>query len=216
MTEKKTKFPIPINRQTWQFIVIPLALAALVISLKQFQPIDEALVKMAVSLPRGGVGFMTFVTNLGTSGILLAVAVTWAVFELFVKRWDRAIVMAASTIVLPIYELVKIAVHRARPVTTFVAKAGLHGDSFPSGHSAGSFAIYVTLAYLMYRELPRPWSRIAAGLSVTLAILIGFSRVYLGAHFPTDVIGGWLIASFSLLLIRYFLVKYESGHKQKV
>lgn len=209
MKGRKTKFPILVNRQTWPLIVGLILLGLLMVSLREFQPVDQGLLALALKLPRSGTGFMTWVTNLGTSGILIAVAVIWASTELFWKRPDRAAVMMASLIVLPLYELFKLAVHRARPVTEFVAKAGLHGDSFPSGHSAGSFAIYCTLAYLMYRELPRPWSRIGAGLAAGLAILIGFSRIYLGAHFPTDVIGGWLIASLALMIIRYGLIQYE-------
>lgn len=210
MKETKTKFPVPINRQTLPLVVVPILLGILVVSLKQFQPIDQAILMVVAKLPRGATGLMTAASNVGTSGILIAVAVIWASVELFLKRPDRALVMMSSLIALPVYAVVKLAVHRARPVTDFVAKAGLHGESFPSGHSAGSFAVYCTLAYLVYRQLPSPWSKIGASLAVGLAVLIGFSRVYLGAHFPTDVIGGWLIASFILLLIRLVLVKYES------
>jgi undecaprenyl-diphosphatase len=66
--------------------------------------------------------------------------------------------------------------------------------SFPSGHSMGSVAAYGLLAYLLVRGLPRPWQRLAAAaLLAVLALAIGFSRIYLGAHYFSDVLGGFTV-----------------------
>jgi len=68
--------------------------------------------------------------------------------------------------------------------------------SFPSGHALLSAAVYLTLAALLARELAKQGlRRCLFGLAVLLTLLIGISRVCLGVHWPSDVLGGWIIGS---------------------
>jgi undecaprenyl-diphosphatase len=77
--------------------------------------------------------------------------------------------------------------------------------SFPSGHAYGGMVIYGLLAYLAYKHLPHPWNLLSALLLGMLIIVIGVSRVYLGAHFPSDVAVGWLLGAITLALILIFI-----------
>jgi undecaprenyl-diphosphatase len=67
-------------------------------------------------------------------------------------------------------------------------------DSFPSGHSLGSIITYGLLAYFLVYTLRRRWARVAVVLGLgALVLAIGFSRMYLGAHYFSDVVGGYAI-----------------------
>lgn len=79
------------------------------------------------------------------------------------------------------------------------------GYSFPSGHSMAAFSLYGVIAYLLWRHLPRRSERILLIMfTVFMTVGIGWSRIYLGVHYPSDVIGGyaasgaWLMLSISL------------------
>lgn len=75
------------------------------------------------------------------------------------------------------------------------------GYSFPSGHSMGSLIFYGFVMYLVIRTRQRPWIQWSTvGVLSMLIILIGASRVYLGAHFPSDVLAGYIAGTIWLLL----------------
>jgi undecaprenyl-diphosphatase len=64
--------------------------------------------------------------------------------------------------------------------------------SFPSSHAANSATIYVLIALVSARRLTRPWLRaVVIGGSLVLVLVIGVTQLYLGAHYLTDVLGGW-------------------------
>jgi undecaprenyl-diphosphatase len=95
---------------------------------------------------------------------------------------------------------IKAAVGRVRPWIALGLPAPIaqpHDGSFPSGHAAGSFCVAVFLAL----TIPAVWkgsrssARVLAALALAIAALIAFSRVYLGAHFPSDVLAGALLGA---------------------
>lgn len=82
-----------------------------------------------------------------------------------------------------------------RPRPTVVTQLDpLETMSFPSGHSMIAAALYMTLAFLIARALPHRRLRVfAVATGAALALLIGLSRIYLGVHYPTDVLAGWTL-----------------------
>lgn len=82
----------------------------------------------------------------------------------------------------------------------------VHGYSFPSGHSSGAAALYVTLALVLGRHLRTVSGRgLLLATTISIALLIGFSRVYLGVHYPSDVASGLIFGTgWALLLTAAF------------
>jgi membrane-associated phospholipid phosphatase len=92
--------------------------------------------------------------------------------------------------------------HRARPLQALV----LQNDySFPSGHAAISIALYGFIAYVLTQLYTKRHHKIIVSLGVVLMIvMIGVSRLYLGVHYFTDIIGGYGVGLLGLLLGIYF------------
>ncbi len=194
-------------------IGLAILLVALFITLYLFilplQALDSQLVSsLPIQFPHLD-GFMLAITTIGSPIAMPLIVFVWAGIEIAWKRRDRAIVMIASLVAAPIFYVLKAVIHRSRPETKFVELQHLHSYSFPSGHATMSFAVLLTLAYLLSLRLPHLWSRIVTTFLLLLVILIGISRVYLGAHYPTDVVGGWLIGGIVLLAIRAYVSSYE-------
>ena len=130
--------------------------------------------------------FMIVLTQLGSGWVLWPVgfaAVAW--LERRLRR--REAVWLAITVVgaFILNEAMKLVFHRPRPQPFFGYPAP-DTFSFPSGHALNSCCFYLAVAEFLPHK---PAARTAA---IAITALIGFSRVYLGVHYPTDVIGGYL------------------------
>ncbi len=95
----------------------------------------------------------------------------------------------------------KLVLRRERPETLYAASMRFKSYSFPSGHSFGSIVLYGLLAYLTFLYFAAPWGLLSTGIIILLIFLIGLSRVYLGAHYVFDVLGGWLLGGLMLLAL---------------
>ncbi|MFP5318758.1 MAG: bifunctional DedA family/phosphatase PAP2 family protein [Acidimicrobiia bacterium] len=140
---------------------------------------------------------MQFVTDLGG---WLVLAVTVVVVGLaarhYTSSWRPLLVLTvalAGGVLLS--DMVKSLVARPRPTLAAVVVPG-EGFAFPSGHATYAIAVYGGLAYLAAGWL-RSWPAKVAAWTVAIAVvlLIGFSRVYLGSHWTTDVLGGYALGA---------------------
>jgi undecaprenyl-diphosphatase len=135
-------------------------------------------------------GWAFVVTALGSTGVLIGVALAAALGLALRGRWRSGVYLIVGYAVTDLtVAVVKLIVERPRPDAN-LTEAG--GFSFPSGHSAMSVAVYGCLAFALARTC-RGFPRVACALAgAGLVVLIGLSRIYLGVHYPSDVLAGWI------------------------
>ena len=133
------------------------------------------------------------VTELGDSFVNIALFCT-VLLVLLVKRCYRAASFWASTVLggLLAVQVLKWTIHLPRPVPIY---DGASAFSFPSGHTTMSVILYGFLAILIVRQVGTAWRWGLVSIVVFIASIVGFSRLYLGAHWLSDVLGGYFIAT---------------------
>lgn len=133
------------------------------------------------------------VTALGSAAVLALVVCAVAGFLALVRRWRTLALVVGSTVGgAGVNTLLKSLFARPRPAVVPHLTHVLT-ESFPSGHAMLSAIVYLTLGALLAQLVERRWQRAyLVGVALTLTLLIGLTRVYLGVHYPTDVLGGWM------------------------
>jgi membrane-associated phospholipid phosphatase len=128
------------------------------------------------------------VTELGDAKVALPVAAVALALFAMLGRWRDALFLAAALGgAVAFVAGLKRVIHRARPVDIY---DGVAEYSFPSGHAAMSIVLFGFLAFLLAVRAAPGWRRIIYSAAIVLVLLIGFSRVYLGAHWLSDVLAG--------------------------
>jgi undecaprenyl-diphosphatase len=133
-------------------------------------------------------------TALGSVPVLILVVLAVSGFLALAGRWRHlALVLGASTGGVVLLVALKRIFDRPRP-TVVPALALETSASFPSGHAMMSAVIYLTLGTLLAQLCPRWRERVyVVTVAATLALLIGVTRLYLGVHYPSDVLAGWSV-----------------------
>ena len=134
---------------------------------------------------------LRLVTNLGGTAaawLLMLVTVVWLLIRRLngLAAYVTVTGLGAGALIVGIKELVA----RTRPNVEMVVATATEA-SFPSGHALGSTVTYGVLLLVFLPTAPVTWRRRIAGTVVTLVVLIGLTRIGLGVHYPSDVVGGW-------------------------
>lgn len=134
---------------------------------------------------------MLEVTALGTGTVVMMVVAVAALFLVLTRHKYSAILLLASTFGgIVLNGVLKLGFNRPRP-SLFVPAVHTVSSSFPSGHAMSAAIVYSTVAYLAARLHRRKWAGwLVMTAALVLITLISFSRMYLGVHYPSDVIAG--------------------------
>jgi undecaprenyl-diphosphatase len=142
--------------------------------------------------------FARFFTALGEPTVLIAAGAAAALWLWYAGRGRLGIVLLLIALLgRGLSEVQKYEVARVRPALEphlVVVKT----QSFPSGHASSSMIFYLALAIAL--TAGTRWDRAAAAAAVLISLLIGVSRVMLGVHWPSDVVGGWAFGMLWVLL----------------
>lgn len=134
---------------------------------------------------------MVAVTELGDGFHLLSVFTAGMLWLAWRRHWHAAVHwLAATAFIVLATRLLKFVTHLPRPVELY---EGIRTFTFPSGHTTYSLVVYGFLAVLAGRELSMAARRIVYAFAAAFISLVAFSRLYLGAHWLSDVIGGALL-----------------------
>jgi undecaprenyl-diphosphatase len=158
-------------------------------------PIDKAiLVFIHGHVPGGLTGFFEAITFTGSSRVLFPLAAASTIALLCARRRFEALLLAASVIVgATVVYAVKTAVGRARP--DLWEAEWYWGSSFPSGHTLVT-AAFATAAVLCVGRIRPAARRYALGIALPWIFLVGFSRLVIGVHWPTDVLAAVCVGAF--------------------
>lgn len=168
--------------------------------------IVSKLFKFNVSTP-----IAKFITNFG--GAIFVISLTTILFFVIKDKKIGISIITNLGIVTILNQIIKFIMQRPRPTEFRIIEET--GYSFPSGHSMVSLAFYGYLIYLIYKYINN--KHLKRTLIIILSVLIciiGVSRIYLGVHYTSDVLGGFLI-SFAYLIIYIELVNKFVLEKNK-
>jgi undecaprenyl-diphosphatase len=166
---------------------------AVLVSLEQTRAFDRAIID-AVRTPaiQGLAWVLGPITELGSTWAIILMSAVVFVFAAAIGPWRHGLIGGVVIgLASAANSTFKLLIARERP-ELFEPVVVERGFSFPSGHSALGMVAYGILAVLVHRSrLPLAARRTIIGLLAVLIVLIGLSRVWLGVHFPTDVLAGW-------------------------
>lgn len=171
--------------------------------------IDETIYNLIIKMLNTNVtAVMMFISYLGSAVTLITFSIAFLI--LFKNKKNPKFIILNLALVFILSRILKLIVARPRPqVLKLVLE---NGYSFPSGHSMVSIGFYGFLIYLIYKNIKN--KKIKYPLIIFLSVLIlfiGVSRIYLGVHYATDVIGGFIIGFIYLVVF----IKYLYNRKIK-
>ncbi|WML31596.1 phosphatase PAP2 family protein [Neobacillus sp. OS1-32] len=191
--------------------IIGFAMVSLFVKDHQIIGFDRTIISAVQGLESPGLTkVMKLFTFIGSTEfvIILSLLLVFFLYKVLQHRLEVVlfiVVLMGSGI---INQLLKQFFHRVRP--DFHRLIEISGYSFPSGHGMNAFTVYVMISFLLWRHIS---SRLGRGVliffSIMMILAIGISRIYLGVHYPSDVIGGYLASGVWVSMAIFFFQFYK-------
>lgn len=189
---KNKKILIPLGVLSLLFIILTVLVCTNII-----EPLDNATSSFIISIRSPELtNTMNIITNISGSYALI---VFTTLFIILIKKKKYPLAITINLIAVFITsQLAKAIVERDRPLDMLVSAPGY---SYPSGHSMVGLAYFSFLSYLVIKYIPNKIVKIILPIVFTITILlVGFSRIYLGVHYLSDVLAGFLLGAIYLII----------------
>ncbi len=149
--------------------------------------LDNTVTELVAEGPFGNLYY--HITSLGSIRWLVFFLILFTLFSIVQKQGKAALLLGGQTLGAWLLNLgLKSIYARPRPAVPLIEEQGY---SYPSGHAMVGLVFYLALAWALSRGKRRSWRIVILAGGAFLALLIGLSRIYLGVHYPTDVLGGF-------------------------
>ena len=190
-------------------MVIYAAWAVLVSTSSQFiHSFDNAVIDIVCNTNPTNVAFAKTFTNLGNTSVITIETIILFIILIVFKQYAYAFFTAGVMICANGYNwIIKHAVERHRPLVHHLVYAD--GYSFPSGHSVGSAAlcgVLIVLTILLIKS--KFWKTLLIIIWTLFPLMIGYTRIFVHVHYPSDVFGGWIEGITFVLLGYAFLYHF--------
>lgn len=155
---------------------------------------------------------MEFVSVFGNPPVTIFITLLIATIFYMVSRRREAIFILLTFVADAINGLIKLIIHRPRPSDTIITVYQKFTDSsFPSGHVVHYtvFFGFLVILMIMLNQIPKILRVLVASISIILILLVSVSRIYLGAHWATDVVGGYLVGFILFYSLAYLYFKKD-------
>lgn len=201
-------FAIALSYAASKFTVLPFDLKSYYELQEEANPLFSMLMQM--------------VSYLGDIAIAMTLTVLAAAIFALRRQWIEAIFILATTSSVLITFVLKDIIHRARPFPVAENATGIiqkiNQYSYPSGHVLFFVVFFGFFAYLAWMHFAGRLRLIVIGICAVLIALIGPSRIFLGAHWASDVVGSYIIGTIWLfvLILAYQWVVYRKCHDSEI
>lgn len=195
------------------FCVLAFSISTKIFLFERIDSFDaqvQSLVRDNATIP--GAQMMYFFTNLANQEVVIISLVSLFIL-LFLFRERTLAVLFVGGFALSVFlsTYLKILLLRVRP-TSEIFSITQGGYAFPSGHSILAVMFYGFLGYVLVHSAHKQWQKILiTSVSGIVIFLIGLSRIYLGVHWASDVVGGWLVGAIILIILIFIFRHFHKN-----
>jgi undecaprenyl-diphosphatase len=208
----RVNLPIIVIISLLSFLVF--SFLAIIISAKKILQFDNTIISFVQGFESPGLtSIMKLFSIIGDtpSVIVLSLVVLLFLYVVLKHRSELVLFVVALSGSAILNLLLKYLFQRARPEIHRLVE--IAGYSFPSGHAMNACTVYTIIAFLLWHNIATKTGRtILIIISAVMILSIGISRIYLGVHYPSDIIGGYLASGTWITIAIWYFQKYQDKY----